>query len=86
MIPARIIQNWDFKKYPVSNFAEEILVSMKQDSVFNIQVVFIKIPLNEIDNHKSIICLQDLNPGLIKRVEKLKQVVTRRNQLSMVAR
>jgi len=65
VIPARIIQNWDFKKYPVSNFAEEILVSMKQDSVFNIQ---------------------DLNPGLIKRVEKLKQVVTRRNQLSMVAR
>ena len=65
VIPARIIHQWNFRKYPVSNFALEILKSMKQEPVFNIQ---------------------DLNPGLVRKVEKLRHVVHFRSQLSKLAR
>lgn len=65
LIPARVIHHWDFKKYPVSNFALEILTSMTREPVFNI-------------GH--------LNPGLFRRVERLKQVASLRQQLSKLAR
>ena len=65
LIPARIIHHWDFKKYPVSNFALEILTSMTREPVFNI-------------GH--------LNPGLFRKVERLKQVASLRQQLSKLAR
>ena len=65
LIPARIIHHWDFKKYPVSNFALDILTSMNREPVFNI-------------GH--------LNPGLFRKVERLKQVASLRQQLSKLAR
>jgi len=65
VIPARIIHEWDFKKYPVSNFSQEILTSMTKEPVFNIH---------------------DLNPGLLRKVEKIKQVAGARSQLSKLAR
>ena len=65
LIPARIIQHWDFRKYPVSNFALEILTSMAREPVFNVA---------------------HLNPGLFRKVERLKQVATLRQQLSKLAR
>ena len=64
-IPARIIQQWNFKKYPISNFALEILKSMKHELVSNIP---------------------DLNPGLFRKMEKLKHVALFRSQLLELAR
>ena len=54
VVPARIIHQWDFKKYPVSNFSHEILLSMFKEPVFNVP---------------------HLNPALLKRVERFKQVI-----------
>lgn len=36
IIPARVIQDWDFKRYPVSNFSLDILSSLYTEPVFNI--------------------------------------------------
>ena len=65
LIPARIIHHWDFKKYPVSNFSQEILASLAREPVFNIH---------------------SLNPALLRKVEKVRQVAGARSQLSKLAR
>jgi len=39
IIPAQIIDKWSFKKYPVSNFARDLLTNIQQDPVFNVQTV-----------------------------------------------
>jgi len=61
IIPSRVIQNWDFKKYYVSNFSMEILKSVFTERLFN---------------------MLDLNPNLLRKVEKLKSVVKCRIQLN----
>jgi len=63
IIPARVIQDWDFKRYPVSNFSLEILKSVYTERLFNIM---------------------DLNPGMIRKVEKLKSVCKCRHQLGKI--
>ncbi|ESO98856.1 hypothetical protein LOTGIDRAFT_114026, partial [Lottia gigantea] len=35
-IPGRIIRKWDFTKYPVSNFARDVLTRLCKDPLFNI--------------------------------------------------
>ncbi|KAG0717952.1 Run domain Beclin-1-interacting and cysteine-rich domain-containing protein [Chionoecetes opilio] len=39
IIPARVIQKWDFKLYPVSNFSMELIESMKTDPLFNVSAL-----------------------------------------------
>eukprot|EP00039_Didymoeca_costata_P010361 m.139440 g.139440 ORF g.139440 m.139440 type:complete len:505 (-) comp14799_c0_seq1:131-1645(-) len=39
IIPARVLWKWEFKKYPVSNFARELLVSIRDDPVFDLTAV-----------------------------------------------
>uniref|UniRef100_A0A0P4WUS2 Rubicon Homology domain-containing protein n=2 Tax=Scylla TaxID=6760 RepID=A0A0P4WUS2_SCYOL len=39
IIPARVIQKWDFKPYPVSNFSLELIESMKCDPLFNVSAL-----------------------------------------------
>ncbi|XP_045131398.1 run domain Beclin-1-interacting and cysteine-rich domain-containing protein-like isoform X2 [Portunus trituberculatus] len=39
IIPARVIQKWDFKPYPVSNFSMELIESMKSDPLFNVSAL-----------------------------------------------
>jgi run domain Beclin-1 interacting cysteine-rich containing protein len=65
LIPARVIYNWDFKKYAVSNFSMDILSKMFQEPLFNIR---------------------DLSPDLLKKIEKLKNVASARNQLTKLKR
>jgi len=36
IIPARVIQDWDFKRYPVANFSMDILNSLYTEPIFNI--------------------------------------------------
>ncbi|EGD74559.1 hypothetical protein PTSG_12367 [Salpingoeca rosetta] len=38
-IPARIVHFWDFRRYPVSKFAAEVLVSIKDLPVFDLQTI-----------------------------------------------
>ncbi|XP_023337964.1 run domain Beclin-1-interacting and cysteine-rich domain-containing protein [Eurytemora carolleeae] len=65
IIPARVIQDWDFKRYPVSNFSLDILNSMHTEPVFNIQ---------------------DLNPDIIRKIEKLRAVCMSRLQMNKLSR
>jgi len=37
VIPSRVIQDWDFKRYPVSNFSVDLLNSMYSEHIFNIR-------------------------------------------------
>ena len=42
VIPAKVLWKWDFKKYPVSNFARDILIgedSIRRDAVFDLRAV-----------------------------------------------
>jgi len=65
IIPARVIQDWNFERFPVSNFSLDILNSVYTEPVFNIH---------------------DLNPGIIRRKEKLKVVCNARIQLNKLLR
>ncbi|XP_041482624.1 run domain Beclin-1-interacting and cysteine-rich domain-containing protein-like isoform X1 [Lytechinus variegatus] len=35
-IPSRILRKWDFSRYPVSNFSQELLSKIQTDPVFNV--------------------------------------------------
>eukprot|EP01118_Nematostelium_gracile_P009547 TRINITY_DN3237_c0_g1_i10.p1 TRINITY_DN3237_c0_g1~~TRINITY_DN3237_c0_g1_i10.p1 ORF type:complete len:1180 (-),score=270.94 TRINITY_DN3237_c0_g1_i10:16-3555(-) len=39
IIPARILNNWDFKPYPVCNYARELLESIYFEPVFDVKVI-----------------------------------------------
>ena len=36
-IPSKILSKWDFKKYPVSDFAKELLKKIHRDPLFNVE-------------------------------------------------
>ncbi|XP_006816463.1 run domain Beclin-1-interacting and cysteine-rich domain-containing protein-like [Saccoglossus kowalevskii] len=36
VIPGRILRKWDFHKYPVSNFARDLITKMQNDPFFNV--------------------------------------------------
>ena len=37
-VPAHIMHSWDFTKYPVSNFARDLLVKLNDRPVFSVTV------------------------------------------------
>jgi len=39
VIPARVIIHWDFKRYPVSNFAAELLSSLYSDPLYDLSTL-----------------------------------------------
>ncbi|KAH3765523.1 protein associated with UVRAG as autophagy enhancer [Pelomyxa schiedti] len=39
IIPARILHNWDFNRYPVSHYAVELLTSLNQEPTFDIGAI-----------------------------------------------
>lgn len=38
IIPARVIFNWDFRKYPISKKSESFIIEFKNEPLINIKV------------------------------------------------